>query len=153
MKISGVNIHIEPASFAEAMTLQKAIGRALKGQRLDFGGVSSDVVKMDADGKIDVASVDLSGAGGIATTIFNLLLGPACSDEVEAAAMVCAKRCYAEASREAITADFFEKPENRGLYYPIMVEVIKANCGPFIKGLVSSFGDLGAIFAKGLIQK
>ena len=29
-----------------------------------------------------------------------------------------------------------------------MIEVIKANCGPFIKGLVSSFGDLGAILRK-----
>lgn len=153
MNISGVNIHIEPASFAEAMALQKAIGRALKGQRLDFEGVSSDIVKKDAEGKIDVASVDLSGAGGIATTLLNLLLGPACSDEVEAAAMVCAKRCYLESGKDKIDADFFEKTENRGLYYPIMVEVIKANCGPFIKGLVSSFGDLGAIFAKGLQRK
>lgn len=153
MKISGVNVHIEPASFSEALTLQKAIGRALKGQRLDFGGVSSDIVKKDADGKIDVASVDLSGAGGIATTILNLLLGPACSDEVEAAAMVCAKRCYTEPTKEKIDADFFEEADNRGLYYPIMVEVIKTNCGPFIKGLVSSFGDLGAMFAKGLKLK
>ena len=152
MKISGVDIHIEAASFADALTLQKALGRALKGQKLDLGGISSDVIKKDASGKIDIASVDLSGAGGIATTIFNLLLGPACSDEVEAAAMACAKKCYtADAAKLPIDADFFEK--NRALYYPIMIEVIKANCGPFIKGLVSSFGDLGAILGKGLTQK
>jgi hypothetical protein len=154
MNISGVNIHVEPASFQDALALNKALGRALKGQRLDFSGASSDVVKKDAEGNIDLASVDLSGAGGIATTIMNLLLGPACSDEVEAAAMTCARKCYCEnVSRDPINADFFEKTENRGLYYPIMVEVIKANCGPFIKGLVSSFGDLGAIFAKGLQRK
>lgn len=153
MKISGVDIHIEPASFADAMALQKAIGRALKGQRLDFEGVSSDIVKKDAQGNIDVASADLSGAGGIATTIFNLLLGPACSDEVEAAAMACAKKCYTETAHDPINADFFEKVDNRGLYYPIMIEVIKANCGPFIKGLVSSFGDLGAILGNGLKLK
>lgn len=153
MKISGVEIHIEPASFADAMALQKALGRALKGQKLDLGGISSDIIKKDSAGNVDLASVDLSGAGGIATTIFNLLLGPACSDEVEAAVMACAKKCYTEPGKEKIDADFFEKVDNRGLYYPVMIEVIKANCGPFIKGLVSSFGDLGAIFAKGLIQK
>jgi hypothetical protein len=153
MKISGVEIHIEEASFQDAMALQKALGRALKGQKLDLSGASSDIIKKDAQGNIDVASTDLSGAGGIATTIFNLLLGPACSDEVESCAMACAKKCYTEAGREPINAEFFEKLDNRALYYPIMIEVIKANCGPFIKGLVSSFGDLGAIFAKGLTQK
>jgi len=153
MNISGVDIHIETASFADAMALQKALGRALKGQKLDLGGISSDIVKKDEAGKIDIGSTDLSGAGGIATTVFNLLLGPACSDEVENAAMSCAKKCYKEQGKEAINIDFFEKADNRPLYYPIMIEVIKANCGPFIKGLVSSFGDLGAIFAKGLIQK
>lgn len=153
MKISGVEIHIEEASFQDAMALQKALGRALKGQKLDLSGASSDIIKKDAQGNIDVASTDLSGAGGIATTIFNLLLGPACSDEVESCAMACAKKCYTEPGKEKIDAEFFEKVDNRGLYYPIMIEVIKANCGPFIKGLVSSFGDLGAIFAKGLTQK
>lgn len=153
MKISGVEIHIEPASFADAMALQKALGRALKGQKLDLGGISSDVVKKDAAGNIDIGATDLSGAGGIATTIFNLLLGPACSDEVESCAMACAKKCYTEPAKDPINSDFFERVDNRGLYYPVMIEVIKANCGPFIKGLVSSFGDLGAIFAKGLIQK
>ena len=77
MKISGVDIHIEPASFADALALQKALGRALKGQKLDLGGISSDVIKKVASGKIDIASVDLSGAGGIATTVFNLRLGSA----------------------------------------------------------------------------
>ena len=153
MKIQGVDIHIEEASFADALALQKALGRALKGQKLDLGGVSSDIIKKDAAGNIDVASTDLSGAGGVATTIFNLLLGPMCSDEVESAALSCAKKCYTENTKDPINADFFEKVENRGLYYPIMIEVIKVNCAPFIKGLVSSFGDLGAIFAKGLTQK
>jgi hypothetical protein len=154
MKISGVEIHIESASFADAMALQKALGRALKGQKLDLSGASSDIIKKDAQGNIDVASTDLSGAGGIATTVFNLLLGPACSDEVESCAMACAKKCYtADTEKLPIDPTFFEKVDNRGLYYPIMIEVIKANCGPFIKGLVSSFGDLGAILGKGLTQK
>ena len=151
MKISGVEFHIEAASFMDAMALHKAIGRALKGQKLDLGGVSSDVVKTGKDGAVDLSSVDLSGAGGIATTIFNLLLGPLCSDEVEAAALSCAKKCYRESDKIGIDLDFFEK--NRELYYPLMIEVIKANCGPFIKGLVSSFGDLGPILASGLKQK
>lgn len=152
MKISGVDFHIEPASLQEALALQKAIGRALKGQKIDLGGVSSEVIKKDAAGNIDLASVDLSEAGGIATTIFNLLLGPVCSDEVESAALTCAKRCYVETgSKEPVDIDFFEK--HRDLYYPVLFEVIKANCGPFIKGLVSSFGDLGAILGKGLTQK
>jgi hypothetical protein len=130
------------------MALQKALGRALKGQKLDLGGIYSDILKKDDAGNIDVASVDLSGIGGIATTILNLLLGPACSDEVESAAMTCAKKCYTEVGKEKIDMDFFEKEENRSLYYPIMIEVIRANCGPFIKGLISSFGGLGQLLAK-----
>jgi len=149
--INGVELKITLGSFQEAMALQKAIGRALKGQKLDLSGASSDIIKKDAAGNIDVGNTDLSGAGGIATTIFNLLLGPACSDEVESCAMACAKRCLY--GLDKVDLDFFEQEKNRSLYYPIMIEVIKANCGPFIKGLVSSFGDLGAIFAKGLIQK
>lgn len=152
MKISGVDFHIEPASLQEALALQKAIGRALKGQKIDLGGVSSEVIKKDAVGNIDLASVDLSGAGGIATTIFNLLLGPVCSDEVESAAITCAKRCYVESGqKEPVDMDFFET--HRELYYPVLFEVIKVNCGPFIAGLVSSFGDLGAILGKSLKQK
>lgn len=154
MKISGVEIHIEQSSWKNANALQKALGRAIKGQKIDLEGVSSDVIKKKPDGSVDMANIDLSGAGGIISTITNLLLSALCSDEVEMVAMECAKMCYVEnTDKTLINSDFFEKKENRELYYPIMIEVIKANCGPFIKGLVSSFGDLGAILGKGLTQK
>ena len=109
MKISGVEIHIEEASFAGRLGL-KALWPRLEGSKTrPFGGVLGYIKKKDAAGNIDVGSTDLSGLAGIATTIFNLLLGPACSDEVEAAAMECAKKCYTEPGKEKMTRNSFSR--------------------------------------------
>lgn len=144
-------LKITLGSFSEAMALQKAIGRALRGQKLDLQGASSDIIKRKEDGSIDVASVDLSEVGGIATTIMNLVLGAACSDEVENCLFACAGRCLI--GQDKVDRDYFEKAENRANYYPIMIEIIKANCGPFLKGLGSSFGGLGQLLGKGPVSK
>lgn len=151
MTIDGKELKITLGSFAESMALQKAIGRALKGQRLDLGGLESDIIKKKEDGSIDLESVDLSGASGIATTLLNLVLGAACSDEVESCLFACAARCLF--GQDKVNRDFFEEEKNRPYYYPIMIEIIKANCGPFIAGLGSSFGVLGQILAKSPMSK
>ena len=121
---------ITPASFADAMALQKAIGRALKGSRFSMPSFVTG-----ADGKIDLekSDVDLSG-------LIDLVLGAAVSDEVQAALFSCSARALL--GTDKIDSDFFEKVENRELYYPIMVEIIKVNVGPFLKGLASKFGAL-----------
>jgi hypothetical protein len=136
MQLNGRELKITPASFAEAMALQKAIGRAVKGTRFSMPSFVTG-----ADGKIDLekSDVDLSG-------LIDLVLGAAVSDEVQAALFACSAR--AMLGNEIIDADFFEdnpphgRMENRELYYPIMVEIIRVNVGPFLKGLASKFGAL-----------
>lgn len=130
MTINGSELKITAGSFQEALALQKAIGRALKGTRLD----------LPTDAKAEVTTDMFSD-------IIGAVLGVATSDDVEACLFDCAKRCVI--GSEQITRDYFEKVENRKNYFPIMVEIIKANVGPFIAGLSSQLGALGQMFGKG----
>jgi hypothetical protein len=131
MNINGKELMISPASFSDAMALQKAIGRALKGTKLEL----PDSVTTD---------VSPEKLGDIIGAVLNV----ATSDDVEAALFACASRAVYGADREKISRDFFETLENRELYYPIMVEIIKVNIGPFFKGLVSKFAAAGALLGK-----
>lgn len=116
MTIKGNELKITPASFAEAMALQKAIGRALKGTKLE----------LPEDIKAELTTDMLSG-------IIDAVLGVATSDDVETCLFECAKRCIV--GTDKIDREFFEDPENRQFFYPVMVEIIKTNVGPFFKGL------------------
>lgn len=126
MQLNGKNLTVTPGSFSEAMALQKAIGRALKGTKLELPESSTIDLSPDKIGDI-----------------LGMVLGVATSNEVEDCLFACSAR--AVLGQDKIDRDFFEKVENRELYYPIMVEVIKVNVGPFIKGLASQFGALGAL--------
>lgn len=116
MTIKGNELKITPASFAEAMALQKAIGRALKGTKME----------LPEDIKAELTTDMLSG-------IIDAVLGVATSDDVETCLFECAKRCIV--GTDKIDREFFEDPENRQFFYPVMVEIIKTNVGPFFKGL------------------
>lgn len=119
-------LKITIASFEEAMELQDAIVGALKGNGMDINNSeaeSLDLDKIEAGGFIDAA---LSVVG---------------DKRVRAALFECSKRAvYGDAK---LTKEFFETPENRALYYPIMIEILKENLSPFISGLTSSLGGLG----------
>ena len=132
MQLNGKELKVTASSFADAMALQKAIGRALKGTSFKMPSIITT-----ADGKVDLekSEVDLAG-------IIDLVLGAAVSNEVEACLFACSARALL--GQDKIDQDFFEKVENRELYYPIMVEIIRVNVGPFLKGLVSKFGALVA---------
>jgi hypothetical protein len=123
-------LKITAGSFAEASALKKAIGQALKGTKFSMPSFVNG-----PDGKIDLEKSDIDIAG-----LIDLVLGVAVSEEVEAALFECSARAIL--GTEKIDRDFFEKVENRELYYPIMVEIIKVNVGPFLKGLASKFGAL-----------
>lgn len=128
MTINGTELRITPASFQEAMALQKAIGRALKGTELDLPESMTAEIKAEM----------FSG-------IIDAVLGVATSDDVEKCLFECAARCLL--GTEKIDRDFFEKAENRQYYFPIMVEIIKANVGPFFKGLDTQLRGLGQMIA------
>jgi hypothetical protein len=128
MQINGKELRITKATFDDAMDLQDAIGKALKGTKLEL--------PEDAEAQV---SPDLFGS------IIDAVLGAAISKEVRACLFKCAEKALYDNAQ--INKDFFEPDANRELYYPIMVEIIKANVGPFIKGLTSQLGGLKAITA------
>lgn len=129
MQIGGKELRITPAGFADAIALQKAIGRALKGTKLELP---------------ETATAELSPASF--TGIIDAVLGVAISDEVESALFQCSARALVGEAK--VDRDFFETVENREHYFTIMAEVIKVNVGPFFKGLISMSGGLGALFGK-----
>jgi hypothetical protein len=146
MQVNGSELKIS-TSYEEADALLTAIMKALKGQKIDLEGVNADVLPTPKEGeKIDVSQIDLSKASGFIETIANLVLSTATSPEVKACLWTCAKRCVI--GNEKVDKDFFEKVENRKFYFPIMVEIIKENCGPFFAGLGSLFSGLGLNPAK-----
>ncbi len=125
MKINDKELKITEGSFAEANALQKAMGRALKGNNIELPeNMSKDLSDVEIAGMIDAA------------------LSVAISDDVENCIFECAKRCLI--GTEKVTRDYFENVEHRKDYYPIMFAIAKANLEPFIGGLLSQFGGLGA---------
>ena len=123
MQIGGKELLVTPGTYQEARALQKAIGRALKGMRIDLPGSVKEDLK--AEGLSD---------------IINALLSVAVDDEVENCLFACAAR--AVIGGEKITTEYFEKLDNRANFYPIMYEIIMVNVGPFFSGIASQFGDI-----------
>jgi hypothetical protein len=116
-------LQITKATFDDAFDLQDAISRAVKGNRLNVPeGMESDI---DVSSFLDAALSTIS------------------SRDVRDCLFRCAERALYD--NQKINKDFFEKEDNRELYYPIMIEIVKENVGPFITGLLSSFGGPGQI--------
>lgn len=121
MKIGNKELRITPASFDDAMALQKAVGRSLKGSKIEIPGSLDDEVTSD-----------------LLSDIVNMVLSVAVDDEVEAALFTCCERALI--GEEKIDRDYFEDADNRQYFYPIMIEILKVNLAPFFKNLLSSFG-------------
>lgn len=129
MQINGEELRITPASFAEAVALQRAVGAAIKGSN----------ISLPEDANIGDASINIS-------EIMDLVISVGISPEVEEAVFVCAKRALLGTKK--IDREFFETVENREHYYPIMLEVARVNLSPFFKNLASMFTGLGLIGTK-----
>jgi len=132
-QLNGKTLNITPASFRDALSLQKAIARALKGTDLDL-----DTSMIDGDG---------NGINAVITASLSVIT----SDEVEEKAFKCCERALYD--NEKINYDFFEKEENRELYFLIMIEVLKVNLVPFFKGLSSKFSGIKETITNSLKQK
>jgi len=131
LKFDKKKLRITLASFEDAFDLQDAVANALKGNNVD--------IPEDKDAQINVSS------------FLDAALSTIASKPVRDALFKCAETAlYGE---EKIDQEFFGKIENRELYYPIMVEILKENIGPFIKGLLSLFGDFGKKAGELLKQK
>ena len=139
MKIDGQELQITPTDFETALALQKAIADALKekGIRLNLGKL-----EIDKDNPL-ATEVNDNTIDGILEMVMSIATYP----EVINLLFECCKRVLlgkGERSKK-IDRDFFEDSENRQYFYPIMVEVLKANIGPFFKNLGSLFGAFQGI--------
>ena len=131
--IDGIELTISPASFGEVMGLQLAITKALKEH-----GIKFDLSSLDM-GAENLMKMELGDIGWIIEPVLTL----ATDETIRKHLFDCSKRGLFGKSK--IDEDFFEVPENRKYFYPIMIEVLKVNIGPFF-GLVSSlFSRLGSL--------
>ena len=120
-------LQITPAPFIDAMRLQKSIAKA----------IGKSEVKINARLLEGDATPETIGS------FINALIEVGVSDEVEDGVFKCAERALYDNNK--IDYDFFENVDNRELFYPIMIEIIKVNCMPFFKKAVSS---LSGVFDK-----
>ena len=131
--INGIELTISPASFGEVMGLQLAITKALKSH-----GIKFDLSSLDL-GAENLEKMELGDIGWIIEPVITL----ATDEEIRKHLFNCAKRGLF--GKYQINEDFFEDTDNRKYFYPIMIEVLKVNIGPFF-GLVSSlFSRLGSL--------
>jgi len=130
MLIEGKELSITPAGFADVFALKRALAVALKrdGIKLDLSGISIDTDNPMAS--------EVGDIGGILDSILEVATDPA----VQKWLFKCCERViYGE---DKVNQDFFEEPDNRQYYYPIMIEVVKVNLSPFFLKLNSLFSGL-----------
>lgn len=126
MKIEGKELQITECSFDEGMELQDSIAIALADGKIDIGSLAS--TQDD-----DYSNFDI---GAIIQPILKVISNKRLRD----ALFACSKRAIYD--NQKVDKDFFEEPKNRRLYYPIMLEVLKVNVGPFIESLIGQFGAI-----------
>lgn len=125
MKIEGLEVNITVGTFAEAMTLKKAVADALK----------SNGIKIDLSGfKIDLDDVDNMKFGDIGG-ILELIMSVATDGKVRDALFALGGRCTVGSGEDKVkvTQELFDPSENRHLYYPLMIEIARENLSPFFK--------------------
>lgn len=128
---SGARLDVTVSEFQKAGALTKAVLRHAK--------LAPEDLKLDL-AKIKEGAVGLlAGNPGVFADFLNRLVGMATSDELEAAAMECAKRAtWTPAGEEGqlrVLPSLFDDPKwgmaAREDYYAILARVMEVNCGPF----------------------
>ena len=113
---------IQVGNLLDCTVLKLAVIKALKaeGLKIDLSGWSVD------DGEI-----------GDISFIINAALGVLGDPAIEKALYTLGKNCLIGEDENAvkIDTDFFEPPENRKYYYPVMSKILVENLAPFIEGL------------------
>ena len=128
MIIDGKELIISPAGFSDAMVLKETIAKALKKNGVKFDLSSIDISSIDLD---NIETAKIGDIGWVLDHILTLTT----DSSIRAMLFKCAERAMFDKCK--VDQDFFEIPENRKYYYPIMAEVIKINILPFF-GLASS---------------
>lgn len=144
VSVSGGTLHIQASKFRKATALKKSVFDALKDNGVNIG--LSDITINEKD----IFKSDISD--GAISKMIGLVLSVGASDEIERALFNCCDGVVMWGSdKEIINEEFFDDPENRKYYYPIMMEVAKVNLMPFFAGL--SFLSQGAGKLKELFRK
>lgn len=139
--IDGKELIVSPASFAEAMAMQEVIAKALQEK-----GIKIDLSSIDIDFK-NLEKFEAGDVGWILEPILTLTT----DSTIRKHLFVCSKRAVFGDKKDKVNEDFFEDPENRKYYYPIMMEVLKVNISPFFALVSSSFANLPGL--KDMLQK
>ena len=117
-----LRVRIQVGSFINCSLLKLALIKALKesGIKIDLSGWSLD------DGEI-----------GDISFITDAALGLLSNTALEKAIMVLGKDCLIGDNEDATPVNdaFFEPPENRKFYYPVILLILKENLAPFMEGL------------------
>jgi len=128
MKIDGKELRITEAGFNDALELHDSIIESLKKEKAEL--------KLNFKEIEDTEDMDFGG-------IFRMALEAAGSSRVRSCLFKCATKAVYDDQR--IDPEFFERVENRKLYYPIMMEILKVNLGPFFGSLTGLFGEVKAM--------
>jgi hypothetical protein len=136
-KIDGQELLITPASLTKAFALQKALADALRAD-----GINIDIGTLDFNTEDPTKSE--VGEKTVGSLIENVL-AVATSPVVLETLFACCETATFGKNRTKIDAEFFEEVENRQYFYPIMVEVLKVNLGPFFKKIGSLLGGLSTM--------
>lgn len=116
---SGASIKINPAPWADTMALKSAIGK-----ELSSAGLSALGLDLSKGVQQDIKISDLA----------QIVLAIDASPLVYKAVFGCLARCTYNGQR--ITEATFEDENARQDYYEIVLECVKVNLAPFLKGLL-----------------
>lgn len=132
---SGCTVTINEASFEDAINLKNSIMRELSsvGFTLDAESLKGVDFNSDIDSKV-------------MSKIVNAIMAVDSSNVVFENIFKCLER--SKYNSEKITKDTFEDLKARESYYEIIIACVKVNLAPFLKGLVSMFGQLSQKNAK-----
>jgi len=118
------DLRITPASFEDALELQDAVSEALAEKDMT---ISQEIFQ----GEIDGATLG---------TMVKMILTVAKNKRLRESLFTCAASAVYKNQR--IDKEFFEPIATRALYYPIMIEVLKENLGPFLESLTGQLSGL-----------
>jgi len=147
MELNGKRFIVQPAGFEDADELQTAIMEGLKGSKIDLSGLSEAL----AEGE-NILEADIGKMSGPIESIIGMALSVCTSKRVKQALFKCCDKIVLVGD-ENVNREFFENVDNRELYYPIMMEVVKVNLGPFFKRIGSLFGGPGSLITAFLKSK
>lgn len=127
MNVNGLEIDITQGSLQEVFALQKAISNALRDKGIDFSltGLNIDKVLNTEIGDSNIGAILDMGLSVITDT------------EIRNCLFTLGKRANInrDGVKSVITPEFFEAPENRKHYFPVMGAIMKENILPFFQGL------------------